>query len=52
MAVRTLAEQEAAVIRNIVPDDATQTINAYVAEIDRKLSGAEVEPCIMQHEEF
>jgi type VI secretion system protein ImpC len=48
-AVRTLAEQ---VLRNstIVSDDVTQTIGAYVAEIDRKLS--EQINQIMHHPDF
>jgi type VI secretion system protein ImpC len=48
-AVRTLAEQ---VLKDshIVSDDVTQTINAYVAEIDRKLS--EQLNAIMHHAEF
>ncbi|MHB1057619.1 MAG: type VI secretion system contractile sheath large subunit [Rhodanobacter sp.] len=48
-AVRTLAEQ---VLNksDIVSDDVTQTINAYVAEIDRKLS--EQINLIMHHADF
>src|ERR1700749_2004894 len=48
-AVRTLAEQ---VLKDshIVSDDVTQTINAYVAEIDRKLS--EQLNRIMHHPDF
>jgi type VI secretion system protein ImpC len=48
-AVRTLAEQ---VLKDshIVSDDVTQTINAYVAEIDRKLS--EQLNQIMHHADF
>jgi type VI secretion system protein ImpC len=48
-AVRTLAEQ---VLEDshIVSDDVTQTINAYVAEIDRKLS--EQLNAILHHAEF
>ncbi len=48
-AVRTLAEQ---VLRdsNVVSDDVTQTISAYVAEIDRKLS--EQLNHVLHHAEF
>ena len=48
-AVRTLAEQ---VLNkaDIVSDDVTQTINAYVAELDRKIS--EQLNLIMHHEDF
>jgi type VI secretion system protein ImpC len=48
-AVRTLAEQ---VLQksDIVSDDVTQTINAYIAEIDRKLS--EQLNLVMHHEDF
>jgi len=48
-AVRTLAEQVLSKA-DIVSDDVTQTINAYVAEIDRKLS--EQINLIMHHEDF
>ena len=48
-AVRTLAEQVISKA-DIVSDDVTQTINAYVAEIDRKLS--EQINLIMHHEDF
>ncbi|MEW9623787.1 type VI secretion system contractile sheath large subunit [Rhodanobacter geophilus] len=48
-AVRTLAEQ---VLNkaDIVSDDVTQTINAYVAELDRKIS--EQLNLVMHHEDF
>src|SRR5581483_7568365 len=48
-AVRTLAEQ---VLNksDIVSDDVTQTINAYVAELDRKIS--EQLNLVMHHPEF
>ncbi|HET6913115.1 MAG TPA: type VI secretion system contractile sheath large subunit [Rhodanobacteraceae bacterium] len=48
-AVRTLAEQ---VLQksDIVSDDVTQTINAYVAELDRKIS--EQLNLVMHHEDF
>src|SRR6201991_1853103 len=48
-AVRTLAEQ---VLdrADIVSDDVTQTINAYIAEIDRKLS--EQINLILHHPDF
>ncbi|HEX7129552.1 MAG TPA: type VI secretion system contractile sheath large subunit [Rhodanobacteraceae bacterium] len=48
-AVRTLAEQ---VLQksDIVSEDVTQTINAYVAEIDRKIS--EQLNLVMHHEDF
>jgi type VI secretion system protein ImpC len=48
-AVKTLAEQ---VLKdsNIVSDDVTQTINAYVAELDRKIS--EQLNQVMHHVEF
>ncbi|MHB1736480.1 MAG: type VI secretion system contractile sheath large subunit [Acidithiobacillus sp.] len=48
-AVRTLAEQ---VLNksDIVSDDVAQTINAYIAELDRKIS--EQLNLIMHHEEF
>ena len=48
-AVRTLAEQVLSKA-DVVSDDVTQTINAYVAEIDRKLS--EQINLIMHHEDF
>ena len=48
-AVRTLAEQVLTDSR-IVSDDVTQTINAYIAEIDRKLS--EQLNQIMHHPDF
>ncbi len=48
-AVRTLAEQVLSK-SDIVSDDVTQTINAYVAEIDRKLS--EQINLIMHHADF
>ena len=48
-AVRTLAEQVLTDSR-IVSDDVTQTINAYIAEIDRKLS--EQLNGIMHHPDF
>jgi type VI secretion system protein ImpC len=48
-AVRTLAEQVLSK-SDIVSDDVTQTINAYVAEIDRKLS--EQINLIMHHPDF
>jgi type VI secretion system protein ImpC len=48
-AVRTLAEQ-ALSQSHIVSDDVTQTINAYVAELDRKLS--EQLNQIMHHADF
>src|SRR5579859_5498751 len=48
-AVRTLAEQ---VLNksDIVSDDVTQTINAYVAELDRKIS--EQLNLVMHHPDF
>ena len=48
-AVRTLAEQVLGKA-DIVSDDVTQTINAYIAEIDRKLSEQINE--IMHHADF
>ncbi len=48
-AVRTLAEQVLSK-SDIVSDDVTQTINAYVAELDRKIS--EQLNLIMHHAEF
>ncbi|HEX5304948.1 MAG TPA: type VI secretion system contractile sheath large subunit [Dyella sp.] len=48
-AVRTLAEQVLSK-SDIVSDDVTQTINAYVAELDRKIS--EQLNHIMHHEDF
>jgi type VI secretion system protein ImpC len=48
-AVRTLAEQVLSK-SDIVSDDVTQTINAYVAELDRKIS--EQLNLVMHHEDF
>ena len=48
-AVRTLAEQVLSKA-DIVSDDVTQTINAYVAELDRKIS--EQLNHVMHHEDF
>ncbi|OZB60512.1 MAG: EvpB family type VI secretion protein [Lysobacterales bacterium 14-68-21] len=48
-AVRTLAEQVLSK-SDIVSDDVTQTINAYVAELDRKIS--EQLNHVMHHEDF
>jgi type VI secretion system protein ImpC len=48
-AVRTLAEQVLSK-SDIVSDDVTQTINAYIAELDRKIS--EQLNLIMHHAEF
>ena len=48
-AVRTLAEQVLSK-SDIVSEDVTQTINAYVAELDRKIS--EQLNLVMHHEDF
>lgn len=48
-AVRTLAEQVLSKA-DVVSDDVTQTINAYVAELDRKIS--EQLNHVMHHEDF
>ena len=49
-AVRTLAEQALQASAGLISADATRTISAIIAEIDRKLS--EQVNLIMHHEDF